>query len=135
MGEECACPIRPAWLDGRHEQRGTSRKDAGDDNEPEGRNLVHKEASGEVESDSDDDAWQNANCGLEGREMLDFLEAMVTVSSQSLLSQREQTYKRLAKSSSEVKTPKDKAMVAQMLANAEFSQNELGMRAGWPDVC
>lgn len=66
--------------------------------------------------------------------MLDLLEAVIPVSSQSLLSQRELAYKRLAKSSSEVNTPKDKAMVAQMLAKAEFSQNELGIRAGWPDL-
>jgi molybdopterin-biosynthesis enzyme MoeA-like protein len=67
--------------------------------------------------------------------MLDFLEAIIQVSHQPLLSQWKQTYKRLAKSSSEVNTPKDNATEAQMLANAEFSQNELGIKAGLSELC
>lgn len=73
--------------------------------------------------------------GLKGRQMLDFLEAMIWVSYRFPLLQWEQNYKRLAKSSSEVTTPKDKATVAQILANAEFSQNELGIRTGWSELC
>lgn len=93
---------------------------------------MYEEAHGEVEGCADDEAGEDAEGGLEGWEVLDFLEAeavLVFVGEAGLMWR---AYKRLENSSIELMTAKDKAMVAQMLENVAFFQRELGIRAGRP---
>jgi hypothetical protein len=92
---------------------------------------VNDKAGSEVQRYTDYNTRQNSNCRIQGRQMLNLLEAsyLLVVTFYVIPNL---TYKRLENSSNELMTAFDKAIVTQMLVNAWLRQNELGIKAGFP---
>ena len=68
-------PVGPLRLDDSHEEGGDGAEKRGSDDDPDGRDAVDEEAHDKVEGSTDYKRREHADGCLQGRQVLDFLEA------------------------------------------------------------
>ena len=73
MRGERGVPVWPGGVEGSHEEGRTGAENGGDDGCVDYRDAVDEEGGGEIESGTEEHAWQELEGGAEGGGFLDVL--------------------------------------------------------------